>query len=227
MTPGQLSEVLGEPPEPRGAWVDEAVYVSAVAFKAGGRAREVGEGLAARLRGLRGVGEVRVRGAGFVEIVVTVPGEVVREIVAGGPQGGKSEVCRRQWSDLPRTWENPGFVVRYAYFRACAVQRWAHDLGVRREPFRAEELVDRRDRAVVRALAEVAGRRVSREPGWAAYLERLAMVYHDAHEGASAVPQGDETGTELHTARLWLAEAVRVVLEEGLSRLGEPLPGRM
>ncbi|MDP9860742.1 DALR anticodon-binding domain-containing protein, partial [Streptosporangium brasiliense] len=175
--------------------------------------------MAARLRALPGIADVRVRGDGFLEIAVTVPGELVAEIgPAAAPAGGASP-----WTDSPRTWSNPGFVVRYAHVRAVAVQRWAAELGVGGE-FRPELLDGRWDRAVLRSLAEVHGRRVSRDPGWAAYAEQLALAYHDAFERAPALPAGDEQPSARHAARVRQARAVRDVLAEGLAALGETAP---
>ncbi|MEU0519580.1 anticodon-binding protein [Streptosporangium sp. NPDC006007] len=254
MTPGQLGEILGLPPTPRGTWADEALYVSSAALR---RERPPGE-LAARLRALPGIADVRVSGGGLLEIVVSVPGELVTEIgpaapvapaapiasnvrnaagVSGGRdvEGGSGArgvsgdrllVGASPWADFPRTWRNPGFVVRYAHWRAVAVQRWAAELGVGGE-FRPELLDGPRDRAVLRLLAEVHGRRRSREPGWAAYAGRLALAYHDAFEGAPALPKGEEGPTALHAARVRLAGAVRDVLAETLAVFGETAPDRL
>ena len=41
------------------------------------------------------------------------------------------------------------------------------------------------------------------------------------------LPQGDEPATDLTTARLWLVEASRVVLANGLDLLGVSAPDRM
>ncbi|WP_329090907.1 DALR anticodon-binding domain-containing protein [Streptosporangium sp. NBC_01469] len=223
MTPGELGEVLGLPPIPRGTWAEEALYVSPAALRRGEDPAE----MAGRLRALPGITAVRVRPGGFLEIAVAVPGELVTEIGPAVPAGtGGSPVPGSPWKDLPRTWANPGFVVRYAHARAVAVQRWAAELGVGGD-FRPELLEDRRDRAVLRLLAEVHGRRVSRDPGWAAYAEGLALAYHDAFEGAAALPSGDEEPSELHAARVRLARAVRDVLAEALAALGETAPERL
>ncbi|WP_329425586.1 DALR anticodon-binding domain-containing protein [Streptosporangium sp. NBC_01495] len=223
MTPGELGEVLGLPPIPRGTWAEEALYVSPAALRRGEDPAE----MAGRLRALPGITAVRVRPGGFLEIAVAVPGELVTEIGPAVPAGtAGSPVPGSPWKDLPRTWANPGFVVRYAHARAVAVQRWAAELGVGGD-FRPELLEDRRDRAVLRLLAEVHGRRVSRDPGWAAYAEGLALAYHDAFEGAAALPSGDEEPSELHAARVRLARAVRDVLAEALAALGETAPERL
>jgi arginyl-tRNA synthetase len=226
----ELRAVLGSPPIPQGSWERRATYVSPVALgRAGEPAREVAERLAVRLRDLPGVREVHVRPNGFLAIEVTVPGEIVREIMAEPARpvrkpGGGGDAA--PWPDFPRTWSNPGFVVKYAYVRAGAVQRWARELRPEGEPgaFRPELLDDARDRAVLRLLAELPSRRASREPGWPAYLERLAGAYHDAFEHAPAIPKGDEAFSATHAARLRMAGAVRKVLAEGLTMLSHPLP---
>ncbi|MBG0821178.1 anticodon-binding protein [Planomonospora sp. ID91781] len=239
MTPGRLAEVLGAPPVPRGTWEREALYVSTAALRHGERAGERAAELALRLRALPGIEEVRVRPGGFLEIVVAVPGELVGEAGAGRsgdaaegrgapgppePRGPSPWPQGTPWS--PGTWDNPGFVVGYAHARAVAVRRWAAELGVA-GAFRPELLADRWDRAVLRALAEAPGRRVSRDPGWAAYAERLAMAYHDAFERAPALPRGDEAVSALHVARVRLAGAVREVLAEAMAEVGVIPPDRL
>ncbi|GGS60756.1 hypothetical protein GCM10010156_19350 [Planobispora rosea] len=218
MTPGRLGEILGMPPTPQGTWAGEALYVSPAALRRG----EPPEELAGRVRALPGVAAVRVRANGFLEIAVAVPGELLEEI--GPPAGGTAG--EPPWAFSPGTWENPGFVVGYAHARAVAVQRWAAELGVPGE-FRPEALSGSRDRAVLRLLAEVPGRRVSRDPGWAAYAEQLALAYHDAFERAPALPVGDEEPSALHAARVRLARAVRDVLAEALGALGLEAPVRV
>jgi arginyl-tRNA synthetase len=256
VTPGRLAEVLGAPPVPRGTWEREALYVSAAALRRGERAGELAGELALRLRALPGIEEVRVRPGGFLEIVVSVPGELVAEAGAAlpgtvrpgeepegrgvprspapggadpapgvrGPSPGVPGTPGAPWS--PGTWDNPGFVVGYAHARAVAVRRWAAELGVAGE-FRPELLADRWDRAVLRSLAEAPGRRASRDPGWAAYAERLALAYHDAFERAPALPRGDEEVSALHAARVRLAGAVQEVLAEALAAVGVVPPDRL
>ena len=41
------------------------------------------------------------------------------------------------------------------------------------------------------------------------------------------LPRGDEEVTDLHRARLWLVEATRIVLANGLRLLGVSAPERM
>ncbi|MDH2428101.1 DALR anticodon-binding domain-containing protein [Sphaerisporangium sp. TRM90804] len=241
-----LTAALGAAPVPRGGWGRTAAFVSSAA--AGDGASGAGE-LAARVRAVPGVRKVDVRADGLLVIEVAVPGEIVREILtragagerareadgtgvgtgaAGVGSADEGEERGGPWPDFPRTWSNPGFAVRYAYVRAGDVARWARELGVEGAAgFRPELLADATDRAVLRVLAELPSRRESRDPGWQAYLERLAAAYHDAFERAPALPRGDEAPSATHVARVWTARAVREVLAEGMAALGVPPPARI
>lgn len=235
----ELRGVLGAPPVPQGSWERDACFVSTAALRGTaaqhGTAEspaEVAERLAARLRAVPGVRRVDVRPNGFLVIGVATPGRIVEDVLATPPRQGAAspqpEAAAAPWPDFPRTWDNPGFAVRYAYVRAGAVRRWAGDLGVRTGAAARPELLDGPfDRAVLRVLAELPSRRESRDPGWAAYLERLAEVYHTAVERASPIPMGDEPPSEVHTARVRMGEAVRLVLGEGLVELGVVPPGKI
>ncbi|MBD3146044.1 DALR anticodon-binding domain-containing protein [Microbispora bryophytorum] len=240
-----LCGVLGVPPVPQGSWERDAWFVSTAALRGtaeaagatprgtGEAAAEVAERLAVRLRATPGVRRVDVRPNGFLVIGVATPGEIVEDVLAAPaavPPRRAASVpdSAAPWPDFPRTWDNPGFAVRYAYVRAGAVQRWARDLGVRTGAAARPELLDGPfDRAVLRVLAELPSRRDSRDPGWAVYLERLAEVYHAAVERASPIPRGDEPPTEVHAARVRMGEAVRRVLGEGLAELGVAPPGKI
>lgn len=197
----RLAEVLGEPPAPDGTWEREAAYVSPAALRRGVPA----DVLAARLRALPGVTGAEALPGGFVRVVVAVPGALLDDLEPPA-------LPEPAWPDFPRTWENPGFVVRYGHARAAGVRRWARDLGVPETGFRPGLLESPYDRKVLRVLAELPGRAVSRDPGWDAYQVRLALAYHDAHERAPAVPMGDAPLRPVHTARVRLAAAVESVL---------------
>ncbi|MEU6429181.1 anticodon-binding protein [Microbispora sp. NPDC046973] len=225
-----LRAVLGAPPVPQGSWEREALFASTAALRATAEPpAEAAERLAARLRAVPGVRRVDVRPNGFLVIGVAVPGEIVDDVLAlpltvSAPARGAAA----PWPDFPRTWDNPGFAVRYAYVRAGAVRRWARELGVSVDAVARLELLDGPfDRAVLRVLAELPSRRDSRDPGWAAYLERLAEVYHTAVERASPIPRGDEPPSEVHAARVRMGDAVRRVLGEGLAELGVAPPGKI
>ncbi|WP_125618091.1 MULTISPECIES: DALR anticodon-binding domain-containing protein [Actinomadura] len=157
----------------------------------------------------RWVGGVVSRG--FVRVSVGVDELVER--VRSDPGYGVARVPAFRWDEWPRTFENPGFVVRYAYARACWAVRWAREVKVpegslvRAEP---EEL------AVVSLLGDFPGRAAQAERERDARplvlcLEKVAGAYHDVHERCPAADGG----------RVALAEAVSRVLGNGLNMIGE------
>ncbi|MDL4775743.1 DALR anticodon-binding domain-containing protein [Actinomadura xylanilytica] len=162
-------------------------------------------------------GEVTSRG--FVRVRVE-PGALVGRVddaygMAAVPPGG--------WAEWPRTFDNPGFAVRYAYARAGWVGRWAEGLGVRAGApvgYLGEEL------ELLKALGELPGRAAQAERECdarplAGHLERLAGAYHDVHERCPALPKGDEKPGAVHAARVGLAGAARTALGNGLKMIGE------
>jgi arginyl-tRNA synthetase len=132
-----------------------------------------------------------------------------------------------------RTNDNPVYYVQYAHARLASLQRNAADLGIVRsaEPDLGLLTHDREVDLlgalgefprVVHAAAELrAPHRVAH------YLESLAGTYHRFYDACRVLPMGDEPATELTHARLWLSEATRVVLENGLRLLGVSAPERM
>ena len=131
--------------------------------------------------------------------------------------------------------DNPVFYVQYAHARVSSLLRNAADLGVERGPdesFRPELLTHEREGELLGALGEfprvVATAAELREPHRVArYLESLAGTYHRFYDGCRVLPRGDEEVTDLHRSRLWLVEATRVVLANGLGLLGVTAPERM
>jgi arginyl-tRNA synthetase len=134
-----------------------------------------------------------------------------------------------------RTNDNPVFYVQYAHARVSSLLRNAAELGVGRgEPgtFRPELLDHEREGDLLGALGEfprvVATAAELREPHRVArYLEELAGTYHRFYDACRVLPRGDEEVTDLHRARLWLVEATRLVLANGLRLLGVSAPERM
>ncbi|WP_062344323.1 hypothetical protein [Herbidospora yilanensis] len=110
------------------------------------------------------------------------------------------------WPDFPRTWANPGFVVRYAHARARWARRWAGTADPDWESLPAEW------RAVVRLLAELPSRGRSRKGKWKTFAEHLAARYHDAFEAANPLPRGDAAFTGASAARVATGDAVAAVL---------------
>ena len=136
--------------------------------------------------------------------------------------------------------ENPVFYVQYAHSRTASVDRNAAERGVRREDGFDPSLLDgAADAALLGQLAEfpavVAAAAKLREPHRVArYLESLAGAYHawyqskdDQGNARRVLPFPDEPVTDTHRTRLWLNDAVRQVLANGLNLLGVSAPERM
>jgi arginyl-tRNA synthetase len=132
-----------------------------------------------------------------------------------------------------RTNDNPVYYVQYAHARTVSVARNAAACGVRREDGFAPALLDHETEAVllgalasmprvVRQAAEL------REPHRVArYLEDVAAAYHKWYDARRVTPFGDEPVTDAHRTRLWLNDATRQVLANGLGLLGVSAPERM
>jgi arginyl-tRNA synthetase len=205
-------------------------YGTPVALRLAARQRrpaaEVAGVIAGRLAGRPGLREVRVTGPGFLTIAVERPGALAAGIVAAGPSYGRVEgtVLDGGWPDRPRTFDNPGFSVRYAYARAAAVQRRAEDLGI---PLGDPGLLQEADEgALLALLAELPSRaaQAARERDAVPlqrHLERVADAYHRVFEQCPALPVGDEKPGAVHAARRTLAEAVRIALTGALNMIGE------
>ncbi|MGH8937949.1 MAG: arginine--tRNA ligase, partial [Actinomycetes bacterium] len=132
-----------------------------------------------------------------------------------------------------QTNENPVFYVQYGHARVSGVLRNARELGVDRgDAFRPDLLDHEREGDLLRALGEfprvVATAAELSEPHRVArYLEELAGTFHRFYDACRVLPRGDEQVTDLHRGRLWLVEATRVVLANGLGLLGVDAPERM
>jgi arginyl-tRNA synthetase len=134
---------------------------------------------------------------------------------------------------VKRTNDNPVYYVQYAHARLSSLQRNAAALGITRtaEPDLAL-LTHEREADLLGALGEfpriVASAAELRAPHRIPhYLEGLAGIYHRFYDACRVLPQGDEPATPLTDARLWLCEATRVVLANGLALLGVTAPERM
>jgi arginyl-tRNA synthetase len=131
-----------------------------------------------------------------------------------------------------RTNDNPVFYVQYAHARISSLLRNAADVGVGRGELRPELLDHEKEGLLLGALGEfpavVASAAELREPHRVArYLESLAGTYHRFYDNCRVLPMGDEEPTDTHRARLWLCEATRTVLANGLGLLGVSAPERM
>ena len=129
--------------------------------------------------------------------------------------------------------ENPVFYVQYAHARIASLLRNAAELGIARgDDFDPGLLEHEKEQELLKALGEfprvVATAAELREPHRVArYCEELAGTYHRFYDSCRVLPQGDEPATDLTRARLWLVEATRIVLANGLGLLGVSAPERM
>ncbi|MFF4339770.1 arginine--tRNA ligase [Kitasatospora sp. NPDC001540] len=129
--------------------------------------------------------------------------------------------------------ENPVYYVQYAHARMSAVQRNAVEKGIERSAdFKPELLSSEWENDLLGQLGEfprvLAKAGELREPHHVAtYLEELARAYHRFYDNCQILPKGDEEVTDLTHARLWLADATRTTLANGLRLLGVSAPERM
>jgi arginyl-tRNA synthetase len=123
--------------------------------------------------------------------------------------------------------------VQYAHARTVNVGRNAADAGVTRADGFDASLLDHASESVLlgklasfpRVVAQAAE---LREPHRVArYLEELAGSYHKWYDQCRVSPLGDDEVTDLHRTRLWLNDATRQVLANGLDLLGVTAPERM
>ncbi|NBE80496.1 arginine--tRNA ligase [Micromonospora rubida] len=137
------------------------------------------------------------------------------------------------WTRATR--DNPVYYVQYVAARTASVGRHAAEVGLTRgdaDAFRPELLAHEKENELLKALAEfpavVASAAELREPHRVArYLEGLAGAYHRFYDNCRILPRGDEEITDLHRARLWLNDATRTVIANGLRLLGVSAPERM
>ncbi|HWW54885.1 MAG TPA: DALR anticodon-binding domain-containing protein, partial [Acidimicrobiales bacterium] len=116
-----------------------------------------------------------------------------------------------------------------------SIQRNAAALGFDRGPaegFKPELLSTEAENELLGALGEfpriVAKAGELRQPHHVArYLEELAGSYHRFNDKCRVLPFGDDEVTDLNRARLWLVEATRTVIANGLALLGVSAPERM
>jgi arginyl-tRNA synthetase len=127
--------------------------------------------------------------------------------------------------------------VQYVAARTASIARTAADAGLTRgEPdaFQPELLSSERANDLLKALGEYPDTVVRsaelREPHHIArLLEKIAGAYHRWYDepDSRVVPKGDEPITDGHRARLWLNDATRTVIANGLGLLGVSAPERM
>ncbi|WP_109473840.1 arginine--tRNA ligase [Ornithinimicrobium cavernae] len=147
---------------------------------------------------------------------------------ADSPLDLDGEELRRRSND------NPVFYVQYAHARTCNVARLAGEDGVSRDDgFDPALLTHETEATLLAALGDfprvVAQAATLREPHRVArYLESLAGSFHKWYDECRVRPVDEhEEITDLHRTRLWLNDATRQVLANGLGLLGVNAPERM
>lgn len=147
---------------------------------------------------------------------------------ADSPLSLEGEELRKQ------TNENPVFYVQYAHARTSNVHKLAVEDGVRPEDGFDPSLLTAPTEAALLAILGDFPRVVAlaaklREPHRVArYLEDLAGRFHKWYDTCRVRPVNrDEEVTDLHRTRLWLNDATRQVLANGLDLLGVSAPERM
>lgn len=131
-----------------------------------------------------------------------------------------------------RTNDNPVYYVQYAHARTCSVASNAVQHGVRREDGFEPGLLESADSELLGTLARfpdvVSQSATLREPHRVArYLEEVAAAYHAWYGKTRVTPRADDAITDLHRTRLWVNDAARAVLANGLNLLGVSAPERM
>jgi arginyl-tRNA synthetase len=132
-----------------------------------------------------------------------------------------------------RSNDNPVYYVQYAHARIASLLRAAAEaglsLGTGYEPGLLSHV---RENDLLKALAGfpdvVASAAELRQPHRVArYLEDMAGAYHRFYDACRVLPRDGEPAAELARARLWLADAARIVLANGLGLLGVTAPDRL
>jgi arginyl-tRNA synthetase len=132
-----------------------------------------------------------------------------------------------------RSNDNPVYYVQYAHARIASLLRNAAQLGIARgDRYDPALLTHDRENDLLKALAEfpavLATAAEFRQPHRVArYLEDLAGTYHRFYDACRILPRDGSALDETGRARLWLAEAARIVLANGLGLLGVSAPDRL
>jgi arginyl-tRNA synthetase len=132
-----------------------------------------------------------------------------------------------------RSNDNPVYYVQYAHARIASLLRNAAESGITcGSLYDASLLSHGRENDLLKALAEfpsvVASAAELRQPHRVArYLEDLSGTYHRFHDACRVLPRGNGPLDNLGRARLWLADAARIVLANGLGLLGVTAPDRL
>jgi arginyl-tRNA synthetase len=128
--------------------------------------------------------------------------------------------------------DNPVYYVQYAHARISSILRNVEELNIDKGEFKPEELQHEKELDLLKALGDfpqvvTTAAELSEPHRVARYLEDLATTYHRFNDACRVLPRADEAVTDLTRARVWLIEAARIVLANGLHLLGVSAPERM
>jgi arginyl-tRNA synthetase len=132
-----------------------------------------------------------------------------------------------------RSNDNPVYYVQYAHARITSLLRNAAESGITRGNHYDPSLLSHdTENDLLKALAEFPGVIASaaelRQPHRVArYLEHLGGTYHRFYDACRVLPRDRCPIDDLGQARLWLAEAARTVIANGLHLLGVTAPERI
>ncbi len=167
------------------------------------------------------------------ELVSTIGVDAARYALVRSSMDSTIELDLDLWAS--QTSDNPVFYVQYAHARIASLLRNADELGhplPDLDTVALERLSHEKESELLAALGEfpriLAAAAQFRAPHRVArYLEELAGTYHRFYDACRILPRGDEEPAPEMGARLWLSEATRTVLANGLGVLGVSAPERM
>ncbi|MBA3339976.1 MAG: arginine--tRNA ligase [Geodermatophilaceae bacterium] len=166
-------------------------------------------------------------------LVETIGVDAARYALVRSSMDSTIELDLDLWAS--QTSDNPVFYVQYAHARIASLLRNAEDLGY---PIRdldgvaVELLSHEKESELLASLGEfpriLAAAAQFRAPHRVArYLEDLAGTYHRFYDACRILPRADEDPAPAMVPRLWLCQATRTVLANGLGLLGVSAPERM
>ena len=167
------------------------------------------------------------------DLVEAIGVDAARYALARYSSDSQIDIDVERWTRAKN--DNLVFYVQYVAARTASVARNAVEAGLSRgdaDAFHPELLDHEKENDLLKSLGEfpavVATAAELREPHRVArYLEDLAGTYHRFYDSCRVLPRGDEEATDLHRARLWLNDATRTVIANGLGLLGVSAPERM
>jgi arginyl-tRNA synthetase len=169
--------------------------------------------------------------AGIGDIVGAIGVDAARYALARYSLGSPIDLDLDLWAR--RSSDNPVYYVQYAHARIVSLLRAAAGLGLTRgDAYEPGQLSHVRESDLLKALAEFPGVVASaaelRQPHRVArYLEDLASACHKFYDVCRVLPREGQSLDDLGRARLWLADAARIVLANGLGLLGVTAPDQL